>query len=320
MYNSNLIIKKILILPIIVFALFFSPNLPTANAQGVAVPTNTMFDIPNVAQSIAQAITRQAADMAMEVARISIDSAAYMAGQMLLDQVTDGIITWVKGGFNGSPSFAVDPTKLFLDLADAISGGMASQIQGIATCDFTANFNLDLANMVDLSTRKNAGNKFANQIKCPFTETININATDFYNDFSRGGWMAFETALSDSGNSFGVKVLTSKEHSARQEEARRTQEMRSSWSGGFTDMIDTEDCPSMPAEVAGGLADMPPEAVRVYQQAYCKTTTPGKIVGDRLGQAVGVDMERLGFVDNVNKIIGAVVKQLTAQAVTGIFK
>ncbi|OIP66704.1 MAG: hypothetical protein COV32_02930 [Candidatus Yonathbacteria bacterium CG10_big_fil_rev_8_21_14_0_10_43_136] len=316
MNNKTLKIKKFLVLPFIV-ATFFIP-LSEAKAQGISVPS---WDALSIIETITQQASDIAGEMAQQLARIEVDTAVYTAGQMLLDQVTDDIVTWVKGGFNGSPSFAVDPTKLFLDLADAVSGGMASQIRGIATCDFTPNFNNDLANMVDLSTRNDAGNKYAYQIRCPFP-AVNINASDFYNDFNRGGWSAFEMALSDNGNAFGVAVLTSDELAKRQQEARATQEMRSNWSNGFADLVDTNDCPTMPSEVSSAIEndELPIEAKKAYQKSYCKTTTPGKIVGDRLGQAVGVDMDRLGFVDNINKIMGAVVKEATNQAVSGIFQ
>ncbi|HAS84470.1 MAG TPA: hypothetical protein DCS23_00110 [Candidatus Yonathbacteria bacterium] len=315
MNNKTLKIKKFLVLPFVVVALFISLGSP--QAQAISVPS---WDALSIAETITQQAEDMAGEMAQQVARMTLDSMAYTAGQMLLDQVTDNIITWVQGGFNGSPSFAVDPTKLFLDLADAVSGGMASQIRGIATCDFTANFNNDLANMVDLSTRRDAGNKYAYQIRCPFP-ALNVNASDFYNDFNRGGWSAFEMALSDNGNAFGVAVLTSDELAKRQQEARATQEMRSNWSNGFTDLVDTDECPTMPDEVSGAIEndELSIEEKKAYQKAYCKTTTPGKIVGERLGQAVGVDMDRLGFVDNINKIIGAVIKQFTSQAMSGIF-
>ena len=318
MNKQILKIQKFLALPLLVTLLFFSRGAQKIHAL-VAVPTSTVFDVPNVAQSITQAITRQAADLVQEFSRITLDSAAYAVGQLILDRLTYNIITWVQGGFNGSPSFAVDSNKLFLDLADAVSGGMASQIRGIATCNFTPRFNNNLANMVAMEPR----NRFAYRMRCPFNPFV-INATDYYKDydFKQGGWSGFEKALSDSGNPFGTIVLTSQELDRRQEDQRRAQEIKTNWSGGFIDLIDPNNCPSMPAEVTVAIAnpDFPPEAKKAYQKAYCNVTTPGKIVGDRLGQAIGVDMNRVGFVDNINKIIGAVVKELTRQTLNGIFK
>lgn len=318
MSNHILKYKKILVLPIMVVMLFFSVNIPRANADpGFAVPTG---DSTSWFTTIGEFAAKKIADIALEAGRMSLDSASYALGQMLLNQVTDNIVGWVKGGFNGSPAFAVDPNKLFLDTANMVSGGLAREVLGLQNCNFDSLFNINLSNSIALSTRSGYQAKFANSVRCPFP---NNGAQEFYNDFSKGGWRAFETALSDRGNPFGTKMLVSQENATRQAEAQDIKKQELGWAGGFLSMADTGNC-TYPDGMNPDLNDFTglertDSEKRTLRNTHCQKTTPGKIVGDKLTQALGADMNRLGFVDNINKILGAVITQLSRQAMSGIF-
>ncbi len=247
------------------------------------------------------------------------DCIIYGAGQLMLNQLTDNIISWIQGGFNGSPSFAIDTHALFLDLADSVAGDLAAEIRGIMSCNFTPTWNNDLANSVDNSSRKYARNRFTTA--CPFD--LNFTASTFFdgaqNAFLRGGGMkSFEASLDDLGNPFGLRIVVSKELQTRQDETRRIQEQKLSWSNGFIDLVDTNNC-NYPASVAAGMKDFPPEAVKIYQRTYCQTTTPGKIIEGQLTKVTGLDMDRLGVSDSLNKIVSAFMKQITKQVKSGIF-
>ena len=282
-------LPRILVLPLASIMIFFSLGAPRANAL-IFVPTNdAMLNATSLEHAGFQDVFKMGADTIM-----------YAIGQQLLTSLTDSTVNWIKGGFNGSPAFAVDPTKLFLDTANMVSGGLANQIRGIETCNFDFNFNNDLANRVSLSTRSGATAKFQDQISCPFPS--NINASDFSKDFSKGGWTAFEASLSDSGNSFGTTWLTAQELSAPQSEAQNIKEQQLSWASGFLSM---ETCGS--TDPYTGVA------------TDCRTTTPGKIISDTLSKSIGTDMDRFGFADNMNKIISAFVASLTSSVTSGIF-
>lgn len=282
-------IQKIILLPIVILIFFFSVGAYRADAL-VFVPTNdAMLNVTTDLHAGFQ-----------DIAKMGLDSLAYIAGQQILTALTNSTVNWIKGGFNGNPLYAVDPTKLLLDTANVVSGGMANQIRGIATCDFTANFNANLANRIDLSTRSGANAKFSDQITCPFP--TNINPTAFYSDFSQGGWSAFEASLSDSGNPFGVNLLASQELALRQAEAQSLMDQKLDWASGFLSMetcSDTDPYTGIPTD--------------------CKTTTPGKVISDTLSKSVGTDMDRLGFADNMNKVIAAFVASLTSSVTSGIF-
>lgn len=251
-----------------------------------------------------------------DIGKMDLDSLAYGVAQCTLTQLTNNTVKWIQGGFSsGGPKFAVDTRALFEDIAKGVTADFANQIRGLQTCDFTPNFNLDLANSVQLSVPKN--NKFPAKVACPFGAQ-NVSASQFYNDFSTAGWRGLASALNDSGNQFGVSVLTAQESQRRQQEVKQKEDQKLSWSNGFTDIIDTDNC-TYPPEIAENASAMTQEDWAFYQREYCKTTTPGKIVGDSLMKAIGAETDRIGFADNMNKIISALINQLTKQAVTGLF-
>lgn len=287
----------------------------------VAVPTNDM----------GTHITLDAHSTFQDVSKMGLDSIAYGVGQCALTMLTDNTVRWIKGGFQGSPNFAVDTTKLFQDISDGVLQDLSNQIKSIKACDFTPNFIYDLANSVELSAPKR--NKFPTRIQCPFP-ALNITASQFYGPASRFTWGLFETALGDGGNQFAVRVATAEETARRQAEAKATADQKLSWSNGFADIVDTQNCPGMPSDIAelvkkgaGASSDfykdptsLTQKEINFYQKQYCLTTTPGKIVESQLSKSLGVEMDRLGFADNMNKILSALIGQLTKEAISGLFK
>lgn len=263
------------------------------------------------------------------------DCIVYNAGQQMLTQLTDNTVSWIQGGFNGSPSFSVNTHEIFLDLADMVAGDLARELRGIAMCDFSVNFKNDLSNTVELSGKKEY--RFNGKTKCPFPETFDVSSSDFYKGVNNFSWAAMEYAMQDSGNPFGIALLTGEELQRRASEKKEVREQELSWSNGFTNIVDTENCKyrtSVVKSITGGdgttitqaewdqaIADeiVTSAEAREYQKTYCKTTTPGKVLGDKLGKALDVDMERLGMIDNINKIIGAFINQVTKEAALGIF-
>jgi hypothetical protein len=315
MMNNISKIQKILLLPLAVVVLA-SFDTPKAQAQvpGVFVP---------VYDGITDTTTLKPSALFQDVTKMSLDTLSYQAGQLALNQLTQNTVSWIRGGFNGSPAFAVDPNKLFLDLADMVAMGLGREIRGIQTCNFSPTFNNDLANMLELATRSDAPAKFVVQATCPFPSTINTSAfyTAGLTSFEQnGGWKAMEASLNDSGNRFGLNIISGQELAARQQEARSIQEQKASWSGGFMDLVDTGSCTypeGMDTATFGG-AD--PSAIASIQRTYCKITTPGKIIQSQLSDTLSTDMQRLGFADNLNKIIAALLQQIAREAVTGIFR
>lgn len=284
-------------------------------ATAIAVPVNDMA--ANAHLAVSNVISNADATF-NAITKMNLDAVAYGVAQCTLTAITDNTIKWIQGGFTGSPNFAVDTTNLFQKLSDAVLLDLSNQIKSLKACDFTPNFINDLANSVEISAPKR--NKLAAKIQCPFG-AANISASQFYGPGSRFTWGLFETALGDSGNQFAVRVTTAEEAARRQTEAKAATDQRLSWSNGFADIIDYTNCDYPDAEIEAQANDpsFSPALREMYQRQYCPTTTPGKIVGDSLMKAIGAKQDRIGFADNMNKIISALIHELTKEAISGIF-
>lgn len=259
-----------------------------------------------------------------------LDFLVYQASQLLMNQITDNIVTWIRGGFNGSPTFAVDPQRFFNDLADVIAGDLANQIRGLAVCDFDANFRISLMNSLFLA--QDSDEKFARKVTCPFNFTdygsCDSNgqncrtlspaeqAQAFSQSFVNGKWNAFEASLRDTGNTFGVALVTQKELERRTIAHQKIQEQKLTQSGGFLDILDTQNC-HYPDGI--DITNKSGNERQIYQRMYCTTTTPGSLVSDQLKKVTGLDLDRLGFADNFNKIASAFIQQVTKMAIQGVY-
>lgn len=277
-----------------------------------------------------------------------LDYAAYAAAQNLLTQLTNNTIKWIQGGFHGSPSYAVDTKQMYTEIADNIAGDLVLSLRNIGVCEFSFGYTDNLKNAVLLDGKKRPY-RYNQQAVCPFTKTkFNFTAQEFYNDFSRGGWAGMGAALKWGGNPYGVAVITTEEKAMREAKAVADKDKKLSWSNGFVDIYDPNSC-NYPADIfyyegdtnpngvdyASGSVDTTltqagasaenakilsdPSRAAALQKAYCKTTTPGVIMRDMLPKALQSDADRIGFADNMNKIIAAFLDQITQQTVRSVF-
>lgn len=325
------IAKKFCILVILAGMLFPSFGARKAEAwiDVVNLVPNWITGIATPATTVTTGATAVASTVGWTWSAIGknlLDAAAYKMGQLLLNKLTENTIAWIRGGFHGSPSFAVDMEEIEQDMIDAIAGDLINQVKDLSVCQFSVNYTDDLTDSILLSTKK----KKAKHIPvCPVDLSMNFYASDAATAVNSFGWSALGSALSASGNPYIVQVATAEELAQRQQDTKTKSDKKLSWSNGYTDILDTSDC-SYPENIANrmdpawvsahNMAPLPPALVQTYQKKYCKTTTPGAIIGNQLSETTGIDMKKLGFIDNMNKIFGALLDTLTQKAVRGVFK
>lgn len=286
------------------------------------------------------------------VGKDALEAIGFTVGKKIVDQLTQNTIGWIKGGFHGDASFAVDLNAIALETADSIAGGMVLSLRNISVCEFSATYKDDLVNSVDLSSKKRPY-IYNQKATCPFKESYDFKASDFYGATSQTivqgsgmvtknlfDWDKFSLALNDGGNPYGLQLITAQEQADREAEAMATKDKKLSWSNGFTDILDTDDCNYPPGTFytaddfsVGGTGSMTqadadrkneemmkdPARVKALQKAHCKTTTPGAIVSDQLTKTLGLNMDRLGLSDNLNKIFATLIDTLTQKTIRGVF-
>ena len=256
-----------------------------------------------------------------------LDKVAYALGQAALNQVTENTVSWIRGGFHGSPSFALDMQQLLNDVADMVAGDLAQQVRDLAVCEFDVNFKIRLMNSLLLAPQEGSP-KYARQALCPFNsadgKTPGEQITAFGENFAYGGWGFFENTMRDAGNEFGLALITRKEYDKRVTTHQQTQTQKLTESGGFLDLTDysNPDSCNFPDEYrareARGLVS-PGEQTAARNQ-YCIIKTPGSVIANQVHDTFGVDMQRLGAQDSFNKIATAFIQQMGKTLITGLYK
>lgn len=358
--KNKTLAKKFLTLVLLVSTLFASIPAPKAEAwvdfadlipdwiQGAATPAAVVTTGGTTVTTGATVVTTGAGvvvegtQTAWQIfGKNALDALAYGVAQRILSALTENVITWIKGGFHGSPSFAVDTQQIIDDIVESAAGDMIREVKNLSVCQFSADVNFvdDLADSIALSTAKKKKKKFVPT--CPFESNLNFTfgASEFYNDFNRGGWALFGAALEAGGSPYDVQIATADELERRKQTKTAASDKKLSWSNGFTDIVDTDNCnypeemghlvaiykahkaspSSVTPEELAEIGGIDAASVKAWDAAYCKTTTPGKIVGDQLTKTLGMDMDRLGFADNMNKIISAFLDVMTQKALRGVF-
>ncbi len=193
--------RTVAVVLLITFALQFAVSpVPRAHAQFGGV----VIDPAHIAESVA-GWTATAARYALDQI---IKTALATLKKRLLDTITDQIIGWIQG--EGDPRFLTDPGGTLSDAANAALGETIQQSQLGFVCS-PYQFRLQLALQ---PTRR-----FPQRVSCTLDQII-TNFESFYNNFSAGGWAAFNESLQPQNNYYGSLIMTWEE--ANSQIAQRT--------------------------------------------------------------------------------------------------
>lgn len=135
-----------------------------------------------------------------------LKEAALAALKMLLHKilamVTNSIIKWIQSDFNGQPGFVTDWRSYLNKAAQAAAGRFLNSLAGVNLCSaFKPHIRLTLSLPVP---------EFKEGAACTLDGILaNVDATidDFYNDFSKGGWKAWDAMASPNNNAFGAYLM-----------------------------------------------------------------------------------------------------------------
>jgi hypothetical protein len=153
-----------------------------------------------------------------------VDGIAMTAAQIVVDRMVQATVKWAQSGFEGNPSYVVDPEQYFTDLADGIAGEfIAGSDLGYLCSPFQANIRLSLAQQY----------YEAQPFQCTMTEVVgNIDA--FFDDFSQGGWDAWITMTQNpTNNPYGAYLEAKVELDSRIASAVNLQREQLNWNQGF---------------------------------------------------------------------------------------
>ncbi|MEK9186348.1 MAG: hypothetical protein AAB885_02045 [Patescibacteria group bacterium] len=205
----------------------------------------------------------------------------------LLNQIVNQITSYIEG--NGDPKFITDWRGFLSQAADNAAGEF---INSTALGFVCSPFNLQLR--IALSPVK----KFDDQVSCSLTQIVG-NVEAFYNDFRTGGWIGYAESWAPQNNFIGVLLMSSIELEKQKAAAVSAAQSEGIAGGGFLSIKKCDE-----------------------NGKNCQTTTPGRVVGDLVGEAVGSDIAMIVNATELSDYVGAIadafVNRLVREGVNGL--
>ena len=287
--------KKHLIAAILLISVFcFLPK--PASASVPILETNTTI-ITGALKDVITALST-AANLSQTYLEWAFKLAAEQLKRQLLNMIVDQIVNWIQGG--GEPKFITDWPGFFRDAVDQ-AGGRFIQELGLGRLCSAFGFKLSAA-FIPIP-------KFSDRSSCTLSQ-VGANLDAFLKDFKSGGWAAWdEMVLKPQNNIYGAYLMAWDEKNKRESAAEKAAAAEAQAGQGF---LSVRRCAQTATTCAteGGC-----QSVCVKEEVV----TPGKVVGELAGKAVGSDIDYIVNADDfaayVSAITNAILNRVFAEGV-----
>ena len=222
-----------------------------------------------------------------------------VVSKRILDYIVDQTVKWVQGG--GEPKYVTDWQGF---LKDAGNIAFDSVVRDVGAARLCAPFALQLK-LALLPVQR-----FPTQISCTLDQfTANIN--NFYDNFSNGGWAAYDAMWQPQNNYYG-QILMIQDQLQTETSRRLTAAANEAIAGnGF---LNVKKCIER-APVSAGRAGFETEGECIRWE----TTTPGSIVGQALGTSITADTWWAANIQSwTTALVNAVINRVIGEGVGAI--
>jgi len=282
------------------------------------------YAVPSVAANFpSESAKKQTSDALVK----SKDCIRDVVAKIILDWITDETVRWVQGG--GSPQFV---TNWHSFLRDAFNVGIDEVIRETNSASLCPSFKLQVQRSLSptggplLPTGGPplpTGGRFQQRIECTLE-----NIEDFYQDFSNGGWTAYNEMWLPQNNYYGTMLMIHDEMLARAAARKEAAQNEALAGKGFLSVKKCEggqDQESFCDAQCAHLEDADQDEcfnncmdVQLTDSELCDATggkmviqTPGDIVGSAVSKAVTSDSDWAANIKSwVAAIINAVINRL----------
>ncbi|MHB1316597.1 MAG: hypothetical protein ACYCZW_01935 [Minisyncoccota bacterium] len=291
---------------------------------------NTVSAIANPTTAIAS-VSTSIASIGVSVKELGLDGVGNAIAKMILRKITAQTVNWINSGFEGNPAFVTDPQRFFLNIADQTASqlflGANSPLNQLCS-PFRAEVRLALV--------KNYLYDNDAQFQCTFGR-IGANFENFTRDFSQGGWDAwFVMTQQNQNNPYGSYIEGQKLLTASIQTQQGIKQKQIADGRGFLsyercrrDYVPPKTNPSCtkyePLTVGGG----EPKCL-VYEKSDAsgevldcpasekEVVTPGSVINEQLGKALGSPFAQLEAADEINEIVNALMIQLIEKTFSSV--
>lgn len=276
----------------------------------VPVKENDLQNITNKLLSSSEQIKK--VENKIRTKEFCLDPFISALGKYLLRQMTNDLVAWIRGGFNGKPRFIQDFGGFLKDAADTSTGILLERILGKGNaaklCEpWKINLTLKVLGPPELD---DIG---FDDPQCKLSDIIGAaengptihtdfekkrRVKNFMNDFEEGGWPAFfMTVFDDKSNPFGYTLSLMDKKGQLASKAQNAAQFEGTASNGILNGIcmDTEDF----TLAAHGLSSGKKVCAR------SKILTPGAAIVGALPDTISGRLKELEAADEISEIIWA---------------
>jgi hypothetical protein len=179
--------------------------------------------------SLNAAATTAASAQSLTFKECILDPLAWLFKNIVIEQITQDIIAWINGGFEGAPAFITDPMSFMQGIGDAATGlflfesgldeYLCSPFQIDVIVDFYLNYSTpsfsEFGNMActldDVFANVAAGPNINAQVNAGYDQMVRQGNLDF----DGGGFNAVFKTLEDQNNPYGTYFNLQSEAAAR---------------------------------------------------------------------------------------------------------
>ncbi len=291
--NKTKIPISLVVIAVFIFSIGILSTPKQAEAQvGIAVPTsdlaNQTINTGNASSNTTSLIAQQGKCVQTTgpgckskfPVSWSLDSLASVFAKQASVVMVQSVTNWVKTGFNGKPAFVTDLKKYTQGFADSVAIGLVKDMTGANICAGFPDISVDLR----VSTLGSA--RFVPE--CTLKE-VKGNAKAFFNQFSDGNWLTYQSSLSSNNNPFGLYISSQEEYDRRLYGAESRAKQELAWGRGFLSFKDSKT-----GEIK----------------------TPGVMINSKLGNVMGYDLRSKELVTNLNALAQALLGQVVKGALS----
>lgn len=195
---------------VVCYASSFLPKI------GISVPVGSTEGTINCGIKLAEKTIYPAMENAITYALQSIL-------HYLLKTITNKIIEYINSDQFGKSGFVLDFNALAKDAGQVAGAAFLNSLSGVNLCSITPRLKLQFAFL--------PVPKFNTAVACTLDKIVG-NINDFYTDFSKGGWVAWEKSLEPNNNAFGTYLMVQGEKMALEYAAINKKEKENT--NGFT--------------------------------------------------------------------------------------
>lgn len=258
-------------------------SVKTSALKNIVTAIQTGLTAGNTYAELAQMLLEWAFKLAVEALR-----------RQLLNMIVDQIVAWIQGG--GEPKFITDWPGFFRDAVDA-AGGQFIQELGLGL--FCSPFNLSLsAAFIPIP-------RFSDRSACTLS-SIGVNIDNFLADFNKGGWVAWnEMILKPQNNIYGAYLMAWDEYEIRKSAAQKAAESEAYAGQGF---LSVKRCVTSHNE-----EQFDEDGNTLGFKNICdkqEVVTPGKVVGELAGKAIGSDIDYIVNADDFAAYVAAITNAI----------